>query len=642
MDVFFVISGFLITLHLLREIHGSGTVSIQSFWARRIRRLLPAAFTVLIGSLVAAFLFLPRALLQQTLVEIGASAIYLQNWLLATNSVDYLAADNAPSLVQHYWSLAVEEQFYILWPLLISGSAWVAFKLRRNPQNAIAIALTVVLAMSLAFSIYETVRSQPSAYFITPTRAWEFAAGGLLAFAPVIAGLRSARIALSWFGLGLIGVSAVMFDAATAFPGYAALLPVVGTMLVLFARESELRWSITPLLGLPPVQFIGDISYAVYLWHWPIIVLNPYIFGRPLTTATKILILGATLILAAGTKYLVEDPARRVAGRARQPLPAFAFMVAGVCVIVGASSVGFFKIEEANQIFALATKAAIGKSDGCFGAVAMVPANNCLEPHAVTDTVDPAFASRDPFWHAPSLQPEACNSRPDSLITDCEFGEIKDPKLTIALVGDSHAQQFLDPLITYGRANAWRIIPLTRPGCSGIETRLPLSNTTSARAKCIEWGNEIHDELMQRPDIDVVVFSNYTSAYDVTAKAAATYWRSIRATGKAVIALRDIPRIAGGAKGPACVEAHRNDYDPCAWVHLEQGSDFMVDASSTGAAMLVDLTRYLCDEKCHVVIGGTIAYYDGNHFTYTFSKTLPRILGQSIELAILNAKRFRP
>ena len=545
--------------------------------------------------------------------------------MLATNSVDYLAADNAPSLVQHYWSLAVEEQFYILWPLLISGSVWLAFKLRRNRRNVIAIALAVVLAMSLAFSIYETVRSQSSAYFITPTRAWEFAAGGLLAFAPAIAGLKSARIALSWIGLGLIGVSAVMFDAATAFPGYAALLPVVGTMLVLFARESETRWSTTKLLRLPPMQFIGDISYAVYLWHWPIIVLYPHIFGQAPTTATKILIVAATLILATGTKYLVEDPARRVTGRARQPLPAFAFMVTGVCVIIGVSSVGLFKIEEANQSFALASEAAIGKHQGCFGAVAMVPENNCLEPHAVTDTVDPAFAAQDPFWRAPSLQPEACNSRAGSLITDCEFGEINNPMMTVALVGDSHAQQFLDPLITYGKANAWRIIPLTRSGCSGMDSR---------RADCIEWRNEIHDELMQRTDIDAVIFSNYTSAYDVTADAAARYWRSISATGKTVIALRDIPRIPGGAKGPECVEANRNDYDPCAWVPLDHPNDFMVDASSTGAARLVDLTPYLCDDKCHVVIGGTVAYYDDNHFTYTFSKTLPPILGQSIELAL--------
>lgn len=272
-DVFFVISGFLITSHLLDEVDHTGTVSVTRFWARRVKRLLPAAFTVLGASLLAAFLLLPRSGLGQALLEIGASTLYVLNWILSANSIDYLAADNQPSLVQHYWSLAVEEQFYAVWPLLFIAAMWITAKLVKSAATpsgrriSIAVVLLLVFAASLLFSIVETARSQQSAYFITTTRVWEFAAGGLLAVLPAFLRAENVgtwlRTVLSWTGFGLIVGSALTFDSSTAFPGHLALLPVVGTALIIYTGENSSPWSLEYLAPFKPVQFVGDVSYSI-------------------------------------------------------------------------------------------------------------------------------------------------------------------------------------------------------------------------------------------------------------------------------------------------------------------------------------------------------------------------------------------
>jgi len=218
-DIFFVISGFLITAHLFREIEQTGSVSLAGFWARRIRRLLPAGFVVLAASAVASAIWIPRSLLEQTMVEIGAAATYSLNWVLAANSVDYLAADNDASIVQHYWSLAVEEQFYLIWPLLIIAAAALAVRASRrrtavpSTRVVVIVALGAVFALSFVYSVFATSESPQSAFFVTTTRAWEFAVGGLLVFAPALRSTLSptvvagAGIALGWVGVVLIGVS---------------------------------------------------------------------------------------------------------------------------------------------------------------------------------------------------------------------------------------------------------------------------------------------------------------------------------------------------------------------------------------------------------------------------------------------------
>ena len=269
-DVFFVISGFLITSHLLSR-PPRDWAGLAGFWGRRIRRLLPASFLVLAATLAATLLIAPRTMWEATATQTAAAALYVENWLLAGQAVDYLAIDNVPTPVQHFWSLSIEEQFYLAWPVLILIAYWVASRLVRVRVKTLVVGLFgVIVGLSLAASVLYTAGDPAAAYFVTWTRVWELGVGGLAACVFVrvsrLLGDRDGlRSLLAYAGLAMVLASALLFDAATPFPGVAALIPVAGTALVLLAAVQRSPLSPLPVMALRPVQAIGDWSYSIYL-----------------------------------------------------------------------------------------------------------------------------------------------------------------------------------------------------------------------------------------------------------------------------------------------------------------------------------------------------------------------------------------
>lgn len=646
-DVFFVISGFLITGHLLGEVQRTGTVRLTQFWARRIRRLLPAAFTVLCASLVAALVFVPKSLLQQTLKEIGASAVYMQNWVLAGSSVDYLAADNEPTLAQHFWSLSVEEQFYLAWPVIILLAVWVASKIRRTDEmnrKAIGIALATVFAVSFAYSVYETARSQPSAYFNTLTRAWEFAGGGLLALLPAWAAnvnrprLDSAlRQIAGWGGLALILFAALEFSNAQ-FPGYIALIPVVGSMLVLVAGEGEARWTPGWVARFRPIQIVGDTSYAIYLWHWPLIVLLPYLLGHELTFASKLGVLAITMVLAVATKYAIEDPVRRAGNLAKQRWPAYVFMSAGILVLTSVVALSSIHLAATYQSRA----DTLDKVGVCLGAGSMVEENACDDPFALTETVEPGYAATDLYWaEGSALAGGGCQPEAGSILATCELGAVDDPELTIALIGNSHGEHMVEPLALASEAQNWRLIPHVRARCSGLESAEEIESADSSiaddQAECFVWGHAVIDSLTQRSDVDAVVIS--ASGVSANPEATAQIQRLVD-SGKAVVILGDSPMFPGDATAAECVETSSESYDPCSWIPDTQNVTDATIAESRGIPF-IDITSNFCSEdgRCHAVIGGLITYFDGHHMTLDFSRTLAPFLAEHLSSALAEAPR---
>ena len=624
-DVFFVVSGFLITSHLVSEVRRSGTVSLPAFWARRIRRLLPAASVVLCFCLAAMFAVVPPSLWQRTVTEIAASALYVQNWVLGASSVDYLGADGAPTLVQHFWSLSVEEQFYLVWPVLIVLVALVAG--RRRSTTAICVLLAAIALASFVFSVLETQRSQPSAYFHTGARAWEFAVGGLLAFLPSALDKRMpplARTTLAAVGAALVLVSVLLFDDATPFPGSAALVPVLGAALVIVARPAG------RMVSARPVLWLGAVSYPLYLWHWPLIVLTPYLVGVPASGPASIVIVALSLVLAWLTKRFVEDRRRvRVPRRAgHRGAYTLAAGLALVMVVAGVATSGALQTSAAT-----AARAAVHgfETDPCYGAAAMLPGAGCEEPYAVPADLDTAYAASDKGSLA-----MPCSST-GVTVTECEFGDLDGAVRTVAVVGNSHAGHLMAGLDAYGLEHGWRILLMRKTGCTGAST------AQQTEAGCVEWTRAVFDELLGRDDIDTVVFAtnddalHYVGGDEMGGNAVAEVESNVAANlavllaaGKGVVAVGDVPGAADAA--PDCVYLNRFRYDPCSTRREPEYNNVVATAArATGGVGFVDLDPYFCDaERCHSVIGGAVVYLDEHHLTASFSRSLGPMLGSAI------------
>ena len=631
-DVFFVISGFLITSHLGREIADTGRVKLGRFYARRVRRLLPAAFLVLAFSLVGAFLLLPYSQWEATAKHVLASALYAENWLLAAESVNYSAADAAASLSQHYWSLSVEEQFYLLWPLALLLC-----------RKRIAVVITVGVA-SLAFCVYLTQHATSQAYFVTPVRMWEFAIGALVA----LAGARlvlPARIAglASFAGLAMIVGSAFVFNHTTLFPGYLALIPTVGTALVIMAGVRR-QWH-TVLSSARPVQWLGDISYSLYLWHWPLILLAPFAFGQTLTLPYKLAVLAVSLVLAYVTKILVEDKGRSWRLVARSSGRTFTAMVVGMVVLaVAALGLQWTYGERAAQ----AERDMAARVGGpCYGAAAMV--DDCADPYgpAMVTAMGPA----NEYFRLP---PRECRLVDDNMAGDtkttnvCDFSRgARNPEV-VWIVGDSHAVQWQGPLVELAKERKWVLKSGTLGGCpfANIEFSGYRTQAADGHAEmCMDWTRRMTDVVAADKPSHVFVsfFSRQEPADDGSDRSQVEqyreglepYWRKWTEAGARVVVLAD-PPYNEEVRSPDCVAVHPDDPLECAADRRDaQPPDPLAEVarsmSDNPKVSLIDLTDYFCDERrCYAVVGNVAVYFDANHMNLEFARSLAPMLASAL------------
>jgi peptidoglycan/LPS O-acetylase OafA/YrhL len=631
-DVFFVVSGYLITAHLLRDLRDHGRIDIPAFWARRIRRLLPASLLVLAVTTVGILLIAPRALWGQFLREVIASALYVENWVLALDSVDYLAAENTASPVQHYWSLSAEEQFYLLWPLVIAVAALAG---RRGgwPRRYVFGALAALTGLSLVYSIVFTIADPAPAYFATPTRVWEFGAGGLLAFVsrrrlderlP-----RHAAAALSWSGFAMIAIAAVTYTSATPFPGFAALLPVGGTLAVLAAGLPRAAWAPSRLLALRPVQFIGDVSYSIYLWHWPLLILLPLALGAPLTTIGKAGAIVACFGLAAITKRFVEDPGRRWRPLANaRPRRTLAAMAVGMALVVATpvAAIALHRAALAGQDAAI-DAAVAGR---CTGAGALAPSRECPESTGASLLPDRASVYDD------TQGAFACyDSSPDSDLPDCSLGSTRPDALRVALVGDSHGAMLVPALTDQAGDANWHVDVFVSRGCVWSQ-----SDLANADNPCHARNAAMHERLTTGEPYDVVLLAARRSLdvpqgepYVAFAQAG-PQWDAVLARGTRIVAIADNPLVPPELVD--CVIAAPDDAAARACAIPESAgyvwADGLADAARADPRIdLVDLREYFCrNGVCPMVIGDVIVYRDRDHMTATYSRSLAPFLVDEI------------
>jgi peptidoglycan/LPS O-acetylase OafA/YrhL len=638
-DVFFVISGFLITTLLVREVDATGRVALGAFWARRARRILPAALTVLAACAAATALVVPVTEWSQFFGDLRASALYVQNWHLGARAVDYFAADDGPSPVQHFWSLAVEEQFYLLWPLVILAAT------RLRWRAALPVAVGAVAAASLADGIARTASHPAGAYFATTTRGWELAAGALLALVPQRErSPAAARVLLAWTGLGAIVVAAFTFDGATPFPGTAALLPVLGAVAVIRAGAPRGRLALTPLLAGAPLQRLGDLSYAIYLWHWPLIVLAPYALGHGLDTSTRLAIIMLTLLLALLSKLLVEDPIRRGGALARRRTRwTFAAAAAATLAVLAATTAGTEHVEAQIRADAQVTAATLRHQPPCFGAAARDPRRTCVNPR-LRHTVVPTPVQAAKLDNGPCAVVERRGR-----VRACAFGAGAGPGVrTVALIGDSHASHWRSAMAALVAAKGWRGLSVTHTSC-------PYSAATAiipepGRTACREWKRDVRAWLAAHPEIDTVFFGQHsggrvvaprgTSQWAAQVAGYAAAWTALPAAVRHILVFRDTPKMRSATMDcvQRAIERRRDAGQACAQPRaraLERDPAAVAAAHARRAGVAtIDLTRLLCDaRRCFPVIGGALVYKDIHHLTSVFAGTLGPYVQRRVEAA---------
>ena len=646
-DVFFAISGFLITGHLVREVEGSGRVSLAGFWARRARRILPAALLVLLFCAVATYLIVPLNLWDQFFREIQASTLYVENWYLAHQAVDYLGADNRPSPVQHYWSLSVEEQFYIVWPVLIL----VAMTIARNGsallrRRSILVMLALLTSLSLAYSIWFTATDPAAAFFVTPTRVWEFGAGGLLAMLAASSARPALRAAVSWLGVAMILVAAFAYTPETPFPGAAAILPIAGTLAVIWAGSPQLRWAPTGWMSLRPAQWLGDVSYSVYLWHWPLLILAPFLLLEQLGTGIKLVLIALTLILAALSKRFVEDPLRSgplLAGH--RPRRSFAFVLAGSGTVLLATVLALTVLGSKQDEDTQLAQQLLKDNTRCLGAAARDPENQpCVNPKLKLLVTPTPAAAADGLTTGEEICGPAQISRA-GILSICNFGAPTGrAKRHVALIGDSHSYKWRTGFSVAAMERGWNVSSIGRTGCPFSLVEPPSVSDDELR-NCQQQNSEIPAWLAAHPEIDTVFFSQASQFIrpknvENAIKGYEDAWRTLPASVKTIIVLRDNPKALKTTLD--CIERAIDDGQPageaCA-IPRARVLDRFTDAAPLAAQRpnkrnigVVDLTEFYCDKKlCYPVIGGVLVLSDKSHLTPLFNTTLVPYLLRAVD-----------
>ena len=626
-DIFFVISGFLITAHLARELTTTGGVKLSQFWARRARRLLPASLLVLLFcAIVAAIpLLTPTSAMPAEVREILASTFYVENWYLAFNSADYLAHSGEPTTVQHYWSLSLEEQFYVLWPLIMLLAAWIAVKYFRGDRlRAAAIAIGLVSVASFAFCVVYTMTDPAPAYFVTFGRMWQFGVGALIALVPRLR-VRNAALSflLGWGGILVLLYTAFTFDAQTPFPGYMALLPTLGAAAIIAASNSERWWYPTRLLAVRPMRFTGDISYSLYLWHWPLIIIAPSVPFWGLTIYHRVALLMLCFVLAWLTKRFVEDPVRSWKPLTSRPPRVTLWSSLVAMLLVGSVAAGGWAVNAPSyQQGVQAIQQVRDNPPSCFGAASVLD-ESCAGQAPDDILPAPGFAGAD----APG-EPQCFIQLNDSRPVSCEFGSDAADAPRIALVGDSHAYQLVATFARIAEREGWHLTTYFKGACPWNTT--PLATAGSFGAACTDWRDGVAAELADS-DFDAVFTSaisntpyavaGYDSAYDAAVAGYREAWATMTDRGIPVVTVVDNPRWETDPN--KCLRSR--DQADCVGARAEVliADDPIREAAEGQAGVtLLDFTDVYCDdETCAPVVGGANVYRDQDHLTVTFADT---------------------
>ena len=573
-DIFYVISGYLITGLILREIEKTGTLDLRSFYQRRIKRLLPTSVFVLFVTAIFAWILFPPITRDALGRDLFAAAAYISNYLFAWWQNDYQNLNATPSPFIHYWSLAVEEQFYLVWPLFI-------LFLARYGKKVIFAGIAITTLLSLLFSIYLTQVAPIWAFYSLPTRAWELGFGALLLFLPETK--KKIRI-LPWLGFFGIAISSFNFNENTAFPGQNALVPVLATV---FLMASIKYWPplFNDLANSRLSQWLGAISYPLYLWHWPALVLPSSAMGRPLRFYERFLCILLTIVLAHYTSKYVEEPLRHKNLSPRTIYKGAAYttavsLVAGVLISFTSSSIITTKGEVSYQF----------------------------------DLVQ--------VMEKPAVYGDGCHvNYGETKSGYCTYGE-KESSSTIVLYGDSHAAQWFPTLEKLAKERGFKLVSLTKSACPAVDAKRP-DQGAFKMVHCTKWRENSIKRIAEIQPLAVITssFQYFTPANSSISRA--QWWnegqrkllKGLRGSTNNLIyisdtprPLRDIPNCLASRDSKVCDSTERSK------VSVIPGFD------------VINPNPWLCSSYCPAIVEGTVAYRDASHISVDMAlKLLPKL-----------------
>ena len=573
-DIFYVISGYLITGLILREIEKTGTLDLRSFYQRRIKRLLPTSVFVLFVTAIFAWILFPPITRDALGRDLFAAATYISNYLFAWWENDYQNLNATPSPFIHYWSLAVEEQFYIVWPLFI-------LFLARYGKKVIFAGIAITTLLSLLFSIYLTQVAPIWAFYSLPTRAWELGFGALLLFLPETK--KKIRI-LPWLGFFGIALSSFNFNENTAFPGKNALVPVLATV---FLMASIKYWPplFNDLANSRLSQWLGAISYPLYLWHWPALVLPSSAMGRPLRFYERFLCILLTIVLAHYTSKYVEEPLRHKNFAPRTiykgaAITTAASLVAGVLISFTSSSIITTKGEVSYQF----------------------------------DLVQ--------VMEKPDVYGDGCHvNYGETKSGYCTYGD-KESSSTIVLYGDSHAAQWFPTLEKLAKERGFKLVSLTKSACPAVDAKRP-DQGAFKQVHCTKWRENSIKRIAEIQPLAVITssFQYFTPANSSISRA--QWWndgqrkllKGLRGSTNNLIyisdtprPLRDIPNCLASRDSKVCDSTERSK------VSVIPGFD------------VINPNSWLCSSYCPAIVDGTVTYRDASHISVDMAlKLLPKL-----------------
>ena len=619
-DVFFVVSGFLITTSIISTINKTGEFKFWQYISKLMKRLFPLAFIIILVVLILSIFFLPSTIFDKTIKETFSSMFYYQNWQLAISNTDYLDANQMKSPFEHYWAMSIQGQFYIIWFILFSGILLLIKKYGlSNGKRLVNVVLGFLFIVSFIYSVYLTAINQPLAYFITFTRVWEFALGGLLCIN--LSSIKISNIAAEIIGwIGLIGLilTGALFDVSTMFPGYIALWPMTCALLIILSGNKETKYGVKNFLSMPIMIKLGGVSFGIYLWHWVLLSFYKYnISENPGIVAGLLIILLSIALSFVTTKY-IETPIRNA------KFNKLAFKRIGYIALVNILLIT--GLVSHNQYVKIQDKKAVANKDYP-GALSI----NLDKDKIKENKPKPEFANV--FDDLPQSHLDNSNqSMSKSEVKVGKYGKKKDYKATIALVGSSHSEHWLGAVIKAAEENDYRVINITRSG-----TRF----STGYKKNTLQddWVKNVENYLEKADDIDLVlshVTASDTESEKIQQQMVDQLLKVKNNYGIEVMAIRDIPRYDFNVSEELEKHGEKDTIERMNKGNRQLDEVFWEKISNEEKDLpQFDPSEYFkVNGKYRPIIGNIVVYRDMDHMTNTYSETFGPILGDEIKKVV--------